>query len=153
MKDTLLIDPGDAYDLLFTADQAGDFPFHDHFEAANTNNGVWLGGMHTMVHIGEPHDHASPAVSGPAPGPASDSSRVFIRDNFYTPNFLTVPLGTTVTWEHQGKAQHTVSSLAGYFDSGTLNGGDTFTYTFTEPGQYNYFCRFHITNRGIIIVQ
>jgi plastocyanin len=38
-------------------------------------------------------------------------------------------------------------------DSGAIRGGDYFTYTFTVPGRYDYFRRFHITNRGVIIVQ
>ncbi|MBM2811815.1 MAG: Cupredoxin 1 protein [Chloroflexi bacterium] len=32
-------------------------------------------------------------------------------------------------------------------------GRDSFSYTFVAPGRYDYFCRFHITNRGAIIVQ
>jgi plastocyanin len=149
-KDTVLVAPGETYDLLFVADQAGMFPFHDHFETANTNNGVWLGGMHTMVATGV--DHA--AMTQPAQtGPAADGPTVAVRDNFYTPNQLTVPVGATVRWDNQGRSEHTVSSLLGYFDSGTLRAGDTFTYTFTAPGRYDYFCRFHITNRGIVVVE
>src|SRR5439155_3786241 len=52
VKDTVLVAPGESYDLLFVADRPGTFPFHDHFEVNNTNNGVWLGGMHTMVMTG-----------------------------------------------------------------------------------------------------
>jgi plastocyanin len=149
LKDTLLLAPGESYDLLFVADQGGMFPFHDHFETANTNNGVWLGGMHTMVSTG-----ALPGTpAGPPAQAIPDGPRVYIRDNFYTPNNITVSPGTTVVWEHQGRVDHTVSSLQGYFDSGALHGGDYFTYTFTVPGRYDYFCRFHITNRGVIIVQ
>jgi plastocyanin len=64
-----------------------------------------------------------------------------------------VPVGATVRWDNQGRSEHTVSSLLGYFDSGTLRAGDTFSYTFTAPGRYDYFCRFHITNRGIVVVE
>ncbi len=147
-KDTILIAPGESYDLLFTADQTGTFPFHDHFEIANTNNGVWLGGMHTMVATGVAHTPTSAGAARPPDGP-----QVLVRDNFYTPNQLTVPLGTTVTWLHEGRVEHTVSSLLGYFDSGVLRGGNTFSYTFGSPGSYDYFCRFHISNRGKVLVQ
>lgn len=149
LKDTILVAPGEAYDLLFLVDQPGLFPFHDHFEIANTNDGVWLGGMHTMVAAGVEHETTASGSGDPAP----EGPRVFIRDNFYTPNLQTVPVGTTVVWEHQGRAEHTVTSLLGYFDSGVLRGGDTFHYTFSAPGRYDYFCRFHFTNRGAIIVQ
>jgi manganese oxidase len=149
-KDTVLIGPGQSYDLLFVADQAGLFPFHDHFETANTNNGLWLGGMHTMVAVGAAHHAPAPA---PPPPQAGQAGTVFVRDNFYAPNQLTVPVGATVRWEHQGKAEHTVSSLLGSFDSGVLAPGAVFSHTFTAPGRYEYFCRFHITNRGTITVQ
>jgi FtsP/CotA-like multicopper oxidase with cupredoxin domain len=150
LKETVLISPGESYELLFVADQDGLFPFHDHFETANTNDGVWLGGMHTMVATGAVQ-HAMPAA--PAVAPAADGATVYVRDNYYAPNIITVPLGTPVTWVHQGQVEHTVSSLRGFFDSGTLTTGNTFTFTPTEPGRYDYFCRFHITNRGSVIVE
>jgi manganese oxidase len=156
LKDTVMVAPGEAYDLLFVADQAGMFPFHDHFEVANTNNGVWLGGMHTMVVTGAAYQAFCPL---PDPGIAATEEpaqvagpSVSIRDNFYAPSSLTVTVGSTVTWEHQGRVEHTVSSLLGFFDSGPLSGGSSFSFTFTQPGRYDYFCRFHITNRGVIIV-
>jgi manganese oxidase len=173
-KDTVLIWPGESANLLFVADQPGRFPFHDHFETANTNDGVWLGGMHTMVATGVEHATTAPTAGAPALAGAAASSAVedaaaiavpegaaadaagptvFVRDNFYAPNQLTVPAGTTVRWQHEGQVEHTVSSLLGYFDSGPLTNGNTFTYTFATPGRYDYFCRFHLTNRGTIVVQ
>jgi FtsP/CotA-like multicopper oxidase with cupredoxin domain len=149
VKETVLIAPGESYELLFVADQDGLFPYHDHFETANTNNGVWLGGMHTMVATGH---GAHPPGPTPPSAPA-DGTTVFVRDNYYAPNIITVPLGTTVTWAHEGQVEHTVSSLRGLFDSGTLTGGMKFSFTPTEAGRYDYFCRFHITNRGSVIVE
>jgi plastocyanin len=148
-KDTVLIAPGESADLLFTADQPGLFPFHDHFETANTNNGAWLGGMHTMVVVGDAH-HAAPA---PAPESAPADGVVAVRDNFYAPTALSIPVGGTVRWENRGKAEHTVTSLLGYFDSGPINAGTDFSHTFTTAGRYDYFCQFHITNRGTVTVR
>ena len=157
LKDTVLIAPGESYDLLFVADQPGLFPFHDHFETANTNNGAWLGGMHTMVATGMQQHHAGAPAAMPAPAagatPPAAGQTIYLRDNFFSPNFTMVPAGTTVRWEHQGKVEHTVTSLYGIFDSGSLEGGDVFSYTFSAPGRYDYYCRFHITNRGTIVVQ
>jgi plastocyanin len=53
-KDTILIGPGERYDLLVTFDQSGMFPFHSHNIIDNTNNGVYPGGLHTMIDIAEP---------------------------------------------------------------------------------------------------
>ncbi len=62
---------------------------------------------------------------------------------------LTIPVGTTVEWINQDRAPHTVTSSDGsLFESGTLRQGDTFRFTFTEPGEYPYYCRFHGTADG-----
>jgi plastocyanin len=167
LKDTVLVAPGDAYDLIYVSDQRGTFPFHDHYEFANTNNGVWMGGMLTLAFCPLPEEGSGELVALPGSAalaavvdepvaveaPAASGPSIFIRDNFYAPNTLTVPAGTTVRWEHQGKVQHTVTALLGIFDSGPLNGGEVFTFTFDRPGRYDFFCRFHITNRGTITVQ
>ncbi len=57
---------------------------------------------------------------------------------------LVIPVGATVEWINQDRAPHTVTSSDGsLFESGTLRQGDTFRFTFTEPGEYPYYCRFH----------
>jgi plastocyanin len=50
-KDTVLIGPGERYDLLVTFEQDGMFPFHSHSIVDNTNNGVYPGGLHTMIDV------------------------------------------------------------------------------------------------------
>ncbi|WP_158602357.1 stalk domain-containing protein [Cohnella endophytica] len=52
-KDTVLIGPGERYDLLVTFDQSGMFPFHSHNIVDNTNNGTYPGGLHTMIDVKE----------------------------------------------------------------------------------------------------
>ena len=68
---------------------------------------------------------------------------VRIRDNHFDPELLTIKTGTTVIWKNEDPVTHTVTHLAPnneqqYFDSGTLRTGQTFSYTFTTPGKYNY---------------
>jgi FtsP/CotA-like multicopper oxidase with cupredoxin domain len=50
-KDTVLIGPGERYDVLVTFDQDGMFPLHSHNIIDNTNNGVYPGGLHTMMDV------------------------------------------------------------------------------------------------------
>jgi plastocyanin len=50
-KDTINVGPGERYDLLITFTQSGEFPLHSHNIIDNTNNGVYPGGLHTMVSI------------------------------------------------------------------------------------------------------
>ncbi len=56
---------------------------------------------------------------------------------------LTVAPGTTITWTNEDGAPHTVTADDGAFDSGNMNTGDTFSFTFEEPGTYPYFCAYH----------
>ncbi len=82
-------------------------------------------------------------------------------DNAYDPIDLTVAVGATVRWTNLDGVAHTVTSGTsdgavvspdGMFDSGFLNQDDTFTYTFTEPGTYPYFCTPHPWMQGTVTV-
>ncbi|HSD57447.1 MAG TPA: cupredoxin family copper-binding protein [Methanotrichaceae archaeon] len=70
----------------------------------------------------------------------------------FQPATLTVPPGTTVKWTNQDNAPHTVTSIDGKFDSGSLNKGQEFSFNFTEPGVYDYYCKIHPSMRGQIEV-
>jgi plastocyanin len=73
----------------------------------------------------------------------------------YFPARITVVIGVnnTVTWTNTDTAPHTVTALDGSFNSGNLNPGDSFTYTFRTPGTYAYFCEYHPWMKGVIIVE
>jgi plastocyanin len=57
---------------------------------------------------------------------------------------VVVQAGDQVTWTNQGKAdhiiRHTPAEGASMFSSGTLIPGDSFTYSFMQPGEYTYSC-------------
>jgi plastocyanin len=67
---------------------------------------------------------------------------VRMEDNFFAPANITVEPGTTVTWVQSGDNPHTTTSYDGLWDSGMIEGGSqgTFSFTFEEPGTYDYFC-------------
>ncbi|WP_407542714.1 plastocyanin/azurin family copper-binding protein (plasmid) [Deinococcus radiomollis] len=77
---------------------------------------------------------------------------VKIGDDFFAPTALSVTAGTTVTWIHTGKVSHNVSSveLPG-IHSATLHPGESYSYTFTTPGTYTYYCSFHDMNGTITV--
>ena len=78
---------------------------------------------------------------------------VSIVDFAFNPSDLTIAAGTTVTWTNNGTFQHTSTSDAGLWDSGTLNTGQSFAYTFNTPGIYTYHCTFHkLSMHGTITV-
>ncbi len=70
---------------------------------------------------------------------------VMMQDNYFSPANITVPVGTTVTWVQSGNNPHTTTSYDGLWDSGILPGGSgqSFSFTFNQPGTYTYFCRPH----------
>ncbi len=102
---------------------------------------------------GAPED---PAVIPPATEPGQNE--VIMQNNAYTPQTLTVPVGTSVTWTNRDTYPHTVTSgtrgnPTGLFDSGNINENGTYTYTFQETGTYPYYCTLHPGMDGTIIVQ
>ena len=76
---------------------------------------------------------------------------VNMEDNSFEQADITVPTGTTVTWVQTGNNPHTTTSYDGLWDSGMLAGGsgESFSYTFDEPGSYTYFCIPH-ENQGMV---
>ncbi len=78
---------------------------------------------------------------------------VEIKDFKFNPATLNIAKGTTVTWTQEDSAQHTVTATSGEnFDSGNLNQGQTYSYTFNEAGTVVYGCTNHPTMSGTIIV-
>ncbi len=85
------------------------------------------------------------------------ASEIWIYGREFSPKTLTVPAGTMVTWVNKSTEQHTVSSNDSLFDSIVYIMGSTlgsYSYNFTEPGTYYYYCRPHISSGmvGTIIV-
>ena len=75
-------------------------------------------------------------------------------DNFsFSPNAITIPVGTTVRWTNADDIPHTIVSDDKVFKSKALDTDDQFTYTFTKPGTYSYFCGLHPKMTGKIVVQ
>jgi plastocyanin len=72
---------------------------------------------------------------------------------FYVPSTFTAKVGAPVTWANHDGTGHTVTSKgSALFDSGSINTGETFKYTFTQPGTYDYYCTFHPWMTGKIVV-
>lgn len=85
----------------------------------------------------------------------SAAPAVDIKNFAFLPGDITVPAGTAVIWTNNDSSAHTVTSLSGApvaFDSGVLNPGATFSYTFTQPGIYPYHCRIHPWMLGNVTV-
>jgi plastocyanin len=102
---------------------------------------------------------ATPASATPTPTSTSggdDTSTggvaVTIAGSAFGPSKIEVSVGTTVTWTNNDGVPHTVTSTesddvdsatSGLFDSGALQTGESFSYTFTKAGDYPYECTIH----------
>ena len=69
------------------------------------------------------------------------------------PEALTVAVGTTVTWINQDDIPHTVVANDKTFRSKVLDSDERFSFTFTKPGEYGYFCSLHPHMTGKVIVK
>ncbi len=86
------------------------------------------------------------ALAGPA--------AVEIHGYAYHAPEVTVSAGEPVTWTNLDPARHDVSSTAGpeAFASPELAEGESFTFTFTQPGGYGYLCTLHPDMVGSVLV-
>ena len=75
-------------------------------------------------------------------------------DNFtFTPQQVTVRAGDIVTWTNRDDIPHTVTSKTMAFRSKPMDTDDKFSFTFTTPGIYAYFCSLHPHMTGTIVVE
>jgi plastocyanin len=68
---------------------------------------------------------------------------VNISNFTFVPANITVTNGTMLTWTNNDTVQHTVTSVTGTFDSGNINPGATYSYTFNQSGSFEYSCTIH----------
>ena len=84
--------------------------------------------------------------------PAKQQS-VAIRMFAFTPQVIIVTPGTTVTWTNADEDPHTVTANDKTFHSAAMDENEKFTFTFTKPGEYAYFCSLHPHMTGKVIVK
>lgn len=97
---------------------------------------------------------ASIAGGATARNPAGPNEIAVNIDNFtFGPQRLVVRAGTSVTWTNRDDIPHTVVASGKEFRSKVLDTGDTFSFTFTAPGTYAYFCSLHPHMTGTIVVE
>ncbi len=85
--------------------------------------------------------------------PAVKAPQVVIREFKFSQVALTVPVNTTVTWVNRDEESHTVTSATGLFTSPALDPKQAFSYRFTTPGTYAYYCALHPHMTAKVIVK
>jgi plastocyanin len=89
-----------------------------------------------------------------APVPAQPATATIqIKDHAFVPATLTVAPGTKVTWANADDDTHDIVEANKLFRSPALDTDDRFSYTFTTPGEFDYFCALHTYMVGKVIVK
>jgi FtsP/CotA-like multicopper oxidase with cupredoxin domain len=169
-KDTVLIGPAERYDLEFTGNNPGVWMFHCHIEHHMANGMMTVvqyeghkptgpaaeiydetvGVQPAVSHEG--HGTTEPAAESLASATAPSTSQTSVADGSveiamvddrFDPVDVTIPAGTTVVWVNNGADWHNIASSAAGFASDRILPGESFSFTFEEPGVYKYVCRHH----------
>ena len=99
---------------------------------------------------------AEPTVMA-EPEMATMTETVDIDLFLYQPRAITVTVGTAVTWVNHDDIQHSVTNgtpdeMGDAFDSGFFFLDESYSFTFSEPGMYQYFCLRHNHMQGTVEV-
>ena len=92
-------------------------------------------------------------ISGCGKTETPTGNSVWMQNTAFNPNSLTVPVNATVTWTNKDGMTHNVTSDSGWFASGNINQGGTYSHQFISAGTYSYRCTIHAGMTGRIIVQ
>jgi plastocyanin len=97
----------------------------------------------------------TPGMGAQAGQPDKPPKAVAIEiDNFtFGVVSIEVAAGTTVKWTNRDDVPHTVVSSTKLFKSPPLDTGEAFSYTFKEPGTFEYYCSMHPRMTGKIVVR
>ena len=82
-----------------------------------------------------------------------DANEITIDNFTFTPKELTVPVGTTVKWLNHDDIPHTIVEKKTTFRSKALDTDDSYSFTFTSAGTFDYFCGLHPHMVGQVIVK
>lgn len=98
-----------------------------------------------------PAMQGTPVINTNSSLPDYQPVNISISNFAFRPQNQTVKIGTTVTWTNDDPAPHQIAGSN--FGSQPLNTGDSFSFTFTKAGTYDYHCAIHPSMTGQIIVQ
>ncbi|HXI19533.1 MAG TPA: cupredoxin family copper-binding protein, partial [Gemmatimonadales bacterium] len=107
----------------------------------------------------KPAPAAAPPSAGPPPGmvPSGPVTGRLVRTGMqslaYDQPRLEIAVGTTIEWKNNDPVAHTVTADDSTFDSGSIEAGQVWRYTFTRPGTYMFHCTPHPFMKGTVIVQ
>src|ERR671915_209203 len=116
----------------------------------------------SSIVISAPHHAMAQGITGQGGGNTTTSVSIVpgsssLTTDAWSPNPVQVSAGTTITWTNDDSQPHAVNSgenatPTGLFDSPIMAPAATFEHTFTEAGEYPYFCLLHPNMVGTVSV-
>jgi len=108
----------------------------------------------SMAPTTTPTPSPTAAVISETPLPPSATPNVTIQAYAFIPQQITVKAGTKVTWTNTDTVGHTITETDGQPGpaSGTLSKGQSYSFTYTTAGTYQYHCSIHSEMTGAVIV-
>jgi plastocyanin len=79
--------------------------------------------------------------------------RIDISKFAFAPMEVTVVPGTTIIWTNKDETPHTVTGQDRTFTSKAMDTGDTYKYTFSQEGDFTYYCTVHPFMSGVVHVR
>jgi plastocyanin len=85
---------------------------------------------------------------------AAETVAVDISDFAFKPGTVTIQVGDTVTWTNNDSVAHTATSVDDpeAFE-GKMDPGESFSFTFSDAGTFDYFCEIHPDMEGTVVVE
>lgn len=123
------------------------------FVLALVGTGFVVAAMHGDLRVA-----GAAQASGSQNKPVFGATQVYMRHEIFSPARIQVVLGTTVTWTNQDNVPHNVTiapvvmSSSNGWESRLLYPGQSFSYTFTSQGTFQYHCQEDPGMIGTVIV-
>ena len=71
----------------------------------------------------------------------------------FGPSRIEIAAGTTITWTNNDPLAHTITADDRSWDSGEIAPGQTWSHTFTQPGEFAFHCTPHPFMKGVLVVR
>jgi plastocyanin len=93
------------------------------------------------------------AGTAAAAGGGAGATKAELRGMAFAPNRIEIAAGTTITWTNNDPLAHTITADDRSWDSGEIAPGQTWSHTFTQPGEFAFHCTPHPFMRGVLVVR
>jgi len=97
---------------------------------------------------------SSKAITAPEEDAPAIAMTVHVKDGEFDQRDIDIEVGGTVMWINDDSASHDLHFLAPKkLYSGVIKPGRAWVHTFAAAGTYDYYCDFHNTMKGVVVVR